>query len=113
MIAESAIDALSHVVLFPALCARYASIGGQMNPRHPALITAAALKMPEGSEVIAAMDNDQDGSKLAEEVRLAVTASGRGDLQFTVSIPERVKDWNDALRSRAHSFPTALPSAEV
>ncbi len=35
-----------------------------MNPRQPALITAAASTMPEGSEVSAAMDNDEDGAKL-------------------------------------------------
>jgi hypothetical protein len=42
---ESAIDALSHVVLFPDNQTRYASIGGKPNPQQPELIRAAAARM--------------------------------------------------------------------
>jgi Toprim-like len=55
---EAAVDALSHAVLFPDNHARYASIGGKPNPQQPELIRAAAARMPNGSEIIAAMDAD-------------------------------------------------------
>lgn len=114
VLAESAIDALSHAQLFPAPLARYASIGGQMNPRQPELIKAAILKMLSTSEIIAAMDADDDGRKLSEVVRLALVETGRDDLSFTSSLPDGVKDWNDALRATPHpSFPTALFRLEV
>lgn len=108
VLAESAIDALSHAQLFPDAGTRYASIGGQMNPRQPGLIKAAVSKMPEASQIIAAMDADEDGRKLAEIVRMSVVETGRPDLRFSPSLPEGFKDWNDAVRQRHTSFPTAL-----
>ena len=114
VLAESAIDALSHAQLFPAPSARYASIGGQMNSKQPELIKAAASKMPEASEIIAAMDADTNGRALAEVVRLAVLETGRPDLRFISFLPDGFKDWNDAVRKRSpHSFPTALLLPEV
>lgn len=108
VLAESAIDALSHAQLFPNDSARYASMGGQMNARQPELIKAAILKMAPNAEIVAAMDADADGRKLAEVVRMAVIESGRNDLRFTPSLPEGFKDWNDALLGNPRpSFPTA------
>jgi len=95
---ESAIDALSHAALFPLLATRYASIGGELNPTQPELIRAAIAIMPTGAEVVAAMDADDAGRKLAGVVRKALSLSGRGDLRFTVQEPVGVKDWNDQLR---------------
>ncbi len=112
---ESAIDALSHAVLFPDDRARYASIGGKPNPVQPELIRAAVARMSSGSEIVAAMDADADGAKLAGVVRQAVELSGRDDLRFVVQEPFGFKDWNDHLRARPiHSFPTArLSSRDV
>jgi hypothetical protein len=98
---ESAIDALSHAALFPTSSSRYASIGGQVNPQQPELIRGAVARMPDASEIVAAMDDDADGRKLAEIVRHAVTLSGRSDLRFTVQEPSGFKDWNDVLRGRS------------
>jgi len=97
---ESAIDALSHAVLFPDNRARYASIGGKPNPQQPELIRAAVLRMPVDSEIVAAMDADIDGRKLVEIVRRAVELSGRMDLKFIVQEPVGHKDWNDQLKAR-------------
>lgn len=94
---ESAIDALSHAVLFPAAHARYASIGGKLNPDQPELIRAAAARMPTNGEIVAAMDADADGRKLAEVVRQAVSMTGRSDLRFATQEPVGFKDWNDQL----------------
>jgi hypothetical protein len=95
---ESAIDALSHAVLFPDADARYASIGGKLNPQQPELIRAAAARMPVDSTIIAAMDADEDGAKLADVVRKAVLLTGRLDLKFRLQEPFGFKDWNDQLR---------------
>ncbi len=100
VVTESAIDALSHAVLFPDNHARYASIGGKPNPQQPELIRAAVARMPVGSEIVSAMDADVGGGKLAEVVRRAVDLSGRHDLRFSVQEPFGHKDWNDQLRAR-------------
>jgi hypothetical protein len=101
---ESAIDALSHAVLFPDNHARYASIGGKPNPQQPELIRMAAAAMPTGSEIVSAMDNDAGGADLTEVVRKAVALTGRLDLKFTVQEPFGVKDWNDQLRAKPQPF---------
>ena len=110
---ESAIDALSHAVLFPAERTRYASIGGKPNPLQPELIRAAAARMPANSEIVAAMDNDAGGVDLSGVVRQAVQLSGRDDLRFVVQEPFGFKDWNDQVRGKQQpfSFPTVRPAA--
>jgi hypothetical protein len=97
---ESAIDALSHAALFANDRARYASIGGQVNPSQPELIKAAVARMRAGSEIVAAMDADAAGRKLSEVVRRAVELSGRDDLDFYDHEPSGFKDWNDQIRGR-------------
>jgi hypothetical protein len=104
VITESAIDGLSYAVLFPDDRARYASIAGKPNPQQPELIRAAAARMPVGSEIISAMDADEDGGKLADLVRDAVQLSGRDDLVFKRQDPFGFKDWNDQLRARQPNF---------
>ena len=108
LLAESAIDALSHATLYPDTEARYVSIGGQVNPRQPLLIAAATSRMPEGSEIIAAMDADEQGRKLAAVVKKAVESFGRSDLRFVMIEPFGFKDWNEDLKARANA--TRVPS---
>jgi hypothetical protein len=110
---ESAIDGLSHAVLFPDNRARYASIGGKTNPQQPELIRAAVARMPHSSEIVSAMDADANGHELAEIVRRAVELSGRLDLKFTVHEPAGHKDFNDQLRARPYpllSYRLEVPS---
>jgi hypothetical protein len=109
VITESAIDALSHAVLFPDSRARYASIGGKPNPQQPELIRMAAASMPLDSEVVSAMDNDAEGARLAEVVRKAVEMTGRTDVRFTVQEPFGFKDWNDQLRAKPQPFSSYRP----
>jgi hypothetical protein len=99
---ESAIDALSHAVLFPDNRARYASISGKTNPQQPELIRVAIARMPLSSEIVAAMDADIVGRELAAIVGRAVELSGRLDLKFTTHEPVGHKDWNDQLRARPY-----------
>lgn len=112
VLAESAIDALSHAALFPAPDTRYASIGGEMNPRQPKLLVAALERLPQASEVVAAMDADETGQKLSgailEAVERVSKERDRKDLRFTLHLPSGAKDWNDALKlAPKSSFPTA------
>jgi hypothetical protein len=60
--------------------------------------------MPQGSEIISAMDADDDGRKLTAVVRQAFDLTGRGDLRFTVHEPFGFKDFNDQLRGKPKSL---------
>jgi hypothetical protein len=107
VLAEAAIDALSYAAIFSAQDARYASVGGQTNPKQPELIKAEILRMPAGAEIIAAMDNNAVGLELATMVGQAVILSRRSDVTFRVHVPEQDgRDWNDVLQGS--SFPAAL-----
>lgn len=104
VICESAIEALSFYVLFPDGRTRLASIGGKMNKAQPALIRAQIERMPDGSEVVAAMNNDDPGRALAHVVRKEFDASGRPDLTFKQQEPEGAgTDWNDLVKARPKS----------
>jgi Toprim-like/Protein of unknown function (DUF3991) len=110
---ESAIDALSYAVLFPDDHARYASIGGKLNPVQPELMRSAAARMQQNSEIVAAMDADAEGGKLAGVVRKAVDLTGRLDLRYSMQEPFGFKDWNDQLRARPNpllSYRPEVPS---
>ncbi|MGC1362925.1 MAG: hypothetical protein WA826_17270, partial [Silvibacterium sp.] len=64
------------------------------------------------ADVVAAMDADADGRKLAEIVGKAVEMTGRSDLRFLAQEPEGFKDWNDQLRAKPlPSLPYALKEA--
>ncbi len=108
VISESAIDALSYAALFQDEGTRYASFGGQMNPKQPGLIAAMLGRLPAGCDVIAATDSDADGQRFAENIGQLVLDTGRADLRFIVHRPDGgAKDWNDVLRAQPVSFPTA------
>lgn len=111
VVAESAIDALSYAALFPDERARYRSVGGQVNDLQPVLIGAAVTDLPAGATVIAAMDNDESGHKLATMIEKAVSAAGRPDVGFRVHLPaQEGTDWNDALKA---SRPPPLPTVRL
>lgn len=111
ILAESAIDALSHAGLFPDPSARYASVGGALNAKERELIGAAVQRMPAGAEIVSAMDNDDAGQKLTEIVRQVVAETGRTDVSFRAHFPDQDgADWNDVLRAQANSSPIARPS---
>lgn len=99
VLTESAIDALSYAALFPDDRTRYRSIGGQISPQQPALITAEITQMPLGSAIVCATDNDDAGHQLAAIVENAVQATERSDITFRVHVPaSNGADWNDVLR---------------
>lgn len=98
--AESAIDALSYHALYPDERARYASIGGEMNPNQPELIRKAIEKMPDKAEIIIAMDADPPGRELAERIARIAREAGRHNV-ICHEPPEEGADWNDRLRAGA------------
>lgn len=100
VICESAIDALSFAVLFADGHARYASVGGKLNPSQPDLIRSQINLLPRAAEVIAAMDADDAGRQLAGTIAKAFGDAGRADLLFRRMEPVGFKDWNDQLRAR-------------
>ena len=100
---ESDVEALSYAQLFDDHNTRYASRGGEINPCQPGLIKWFALSFLPHTEIIAAMNNDDAGEHLTEEVGKAIAATRRSDLQFGIHLPDcRGEDWNDVLAK--HSF---------
>jgi hypothetical protein len=112
---ESAIECLSHAVLFPDGATRYASIGGKLNPRQPELIRAAIKRLAVALEIVAAMNADEDGRQLAGVVRAAFESVAAAGMVFTFQEPsEPHKDWNDQLRGwseRPATIPPHLATA--
>lgn len=107
VLAESAIDALSHAALFPDAedKTRYASLGGKPNSTQPALLQAMIAKLPKESEIVAAFDADDAGRMLVEVVRVVVNSAThqkeRMDLIFQTHLPEQEgEDWNRVLQNR-------------
>jgi hypothetical protein len=107
VLAESAIDALSHTVLFPDAedRTRYASLGGKPNAEQPSLVQLTVARLPEGAEIVAAFDADEAGRLLVKMVRFAVAnvvnRTGR-NLKFLVHLPTQDgEDWNQVLQRAA------------
>jgi Protein of unknown function (DUF3991)/Toprim-like len=116
VIAESAIDALSHAVLFPddEDQTRYASLGGKPNSKQPGLVQATIAKLPVGCEIVAAFDADEAGRTLVDMVSVAVArvarVTGRTDLTFQDHLPAcKGDDWNRVLQ-KARGVRTTRPT---
>lgn len=106
VIAESAIDALSHAALFPDKKARYASTGGKMNPQQPDLIRSAILHLPPGAEVVAATDADEDGRKMADQIKAEACEANRNFIRHEP--PAEGSDWNDQIRGNKQQLTLSL-----
>jgi len=116
VLAESAIDALSHAALFPDAAdqTRYASLGGTPNAKQLGLVQLIIRRLPERSEIVAAFDADEAGRRLVNMLRLAVAdvaERGRTDLILKVHLPaQEGDDWNHVLMNypAKRSNPTPL-----
>lgn len=93
---ESGIDAVSLSVINDEPLARYASVAGQISNAQPRLIKAAIERMPDGSQILAAMDADVSGRRLARSVEIAFEAAKR-PMTFRQIEPVGFKDWNAQL----------------
>lgn len=115
VIAETAIDGLSHFTLKRPSDARYVSIGGAMNPNQLDLVKAAIEKMPPGSQIVTALDNDQGGGILFGRIETIFRdLEARECVLIDERPPTTGQDWNDALRASVgeeQSFPPPMPEA--
>jgi hypothetical protein len=59
--------------------ARFASVAGEISKAQPKLIKEAIERMPDGSEIVSAMDADVSGRRLARSVEIAFEAAKRAD----------------------------------
>lgn len=98
VVTESAIDALSYFQLHPeqASFARFASTAGTPSKHQLELMDRVFGQLPEASTVVAAVDADPAGDKLAS--RIQEIASGHSAIAFRRHSPLPAKDWNDVLR---------------
>jgi len=76
------------------------STGGAVSPVGLELIARAAAKLPERSQIILAVDHDEGGESLAEEIRARICPEVVDEGLVSVQMPQGSgEDWNDALRS--------------
>lgn len=96
VIAESAIDALSHAQLYPDLDAGYVSIGGAMSDLQRELLGSMVGKAAaRGAEIVIATDADETGDKYEALIR-AMCPPGAAVRR---EVPEYGKDWNEQLQA--------------
>jgi hypothetical protein len=100
VVGESAIDAISHAVLFNDPNARYGSIGGKPTALQLEVVRRVFKGMPENAEIVAAMDADDPGRELADLLESVFERCARVDLVFRREEPAGANDWNDLLRAR-------------
>jgi hypothetical protein len=110
---ESAVDALSYAALFAEDGTRYASLGGNLSPQQCELIRSAVANMPRNAKIIAAMDADAAGEKLAENIHETMALTGRDDVAYQLHQPDGFKDWNDQLRKRPLQYVLRRPREPV
>lgn len=96
VIAETAIDALSYAALKGFDRTRFVSIAGAMNDEQPGLLLYAAKKLPPGSLIVGAFDNDEAGDAFLTKVRMIL----KGKDVIDDRPVERGEDWNDVVRFR-------------
>jgi hypothetical protein len=98
VITESAIDALSYHQLHAeqAPTCRYLSTAGAPSTRQFALLQRIFAALPASMTVIAAVDSDEAGDKLAKRIEELTTSEPH--LIFRRDSPSADKDWNDVLR---------------
>jgi DNA primase len=68
------------------------------------LTRRASSQMPEGCEIVAAMDADDAGRQAAKVVYNALQTTLRVEPHFTKREPPGFKDWNDHTRASKKSF---------
>ncbi len=115
VVCESAIDALSVATIFRTDNKRFFSTAGTCSPSQIASLVSAANRMPSGSSIWLAFDNDEGGRTMATELREELQGV-KDDLNVFNKLPDRLgQDWNDALQENASNQNMAkrTPSVEL
>ncbi|WP_437186710.1 DUF3991 domain-containing protein [Planctomicrobium sp. SH668] len=96
VICETFIDLLSYATLRGIDGKRLFSTAGQISPLQAECLRSAVLNMPAGSRVVLALDHDDGGKTLAEQIRDALAQTGCDIIEDLPLQPG--DDWNDVLR---------------
>ncbi|PHQ33131.1 DUF3991 and TOPRIM domain-containing protein [Rhodopirellula bahusiensis] len=94
VICETAIDMLSLATLEGTERRRFFSTAGQISPLQAECLRSAANRMPRGSRVVIATDNDDGGIALASKIEEALRPV---DIPIVRHMPPTSGDWNDVL----------------
>jgi hypothetical protein len=101
VITESAIDALSHHQLYRD-AARYVSTAGTPSSTQMVLLGRLLASLAPGTIVVAAVDSDEAGHKIASGIETLTRTLPR--LYFRRDTPAGAKDWNDVLQAVERDF---------
>jgi len=98
VVTESAVDALSHYQLHPerAATTRYLSTAGAPSRSQIEGLDRVFARLPEASTVVAAVDSDGAGEKLAQGLQDLTRRHAK--LTFQRDAPPGAKDWNELLQ---------------
>ncbi|HEY4014289.1 MAG TPA: toprim domain-containing protein [Polyangiaceae bacterium] len=103
VVTESAIDAISYHQLHPerAVRSRYLSTAGTPGRAQLAILGRLFAGLPAGVTVVAAVDADEAGRKLAS--RLAEIVRAHAQLAFERHEPVGGKDWNELVQKERNA----------
>ncbi len=97
VLAEAAIDALSHFALFRSQNASYGAVSGGMKDSQFSCLLAIIQKMPNLQKIVLAVDNDRGGTKIASRIETYLEGKFTGEM--VRHIPEwEGMDWNEVLK---------------
>jgi hypothetical protein len=103
VLAESAIDAISHYQLRPGPTARYGSVAGELGKAQLEIIRRAIADLRPGSTLALAFDADAGGEKLA-----GLVAGVAQRVLVERDHPPIGKDWNGALKHHERIYIESL-----
>jgi hypothetical protein len=98
ILCEAGIDNLSYHILHGKDRDRHISTAGNFSAEQQKIVKLAIEKMPSGSHIVAAFDNDNQGEKYAQTIAGMVP----DDKQYHRHSPVN-KDWNDDLKTMYES----------
>ena len=108
VVTESAIDALSYYQLY-GYAARYVSTAGAPSSAQMELLGRLLARLAPETTVVAALDSDEAGHKLAS--RIEALTLRLPHLDFRRDAPAGAKDWNDVLQGVERDFILTLTKA--
>ncbi|WP_146535742.1 DUF3991 and TOPRIM domain-containing protein [Rubripirellula reticaptiva] len=101
VICETSIDMLSIADREGTDHRRFFSTAGQISPMQAECLRSAISRMPEGSRVVLALDNDDGGRKIAARIKEELAHSGVPIVEHYPPVPGQ--DWNDVLQDRRNA----------
>ncbi|WP_143092747.1 DUF3991 and TOPRIM domain-containing protein [Arsenicibacter rosenii] len=97
ILAEAAIDALSHFALFRPRDAFYGAVSGGMSDHQLSYLTAIIQKLPSLQTIVLAVDHDPGGQKIASRIKSYLAGKCAGTIVRHIPKKEGA-DWNNVLK---------------